>query len=48
MKRRITYAETSVLSWMESGETFAEAKERLDTAWVEGMHPAQRVKEAQK
>ena len=40
-QRMKTYEERSVLAWMHSGETYAEAKKRLEKAWEDGSHPLQ-------
>lgn len=41
MKKRRTYEELSVLSYMNRGETYPEAEARLTKLWEDGEHPAQ-------
>lgn len=41
MKKRTTFADKSVSAWMHPGETYQQAKERLDGLWKIGKHPAQ-------
>lgn len=41
LQRRLTFAEKSVCAWMHPGETYSQAKERLDGLWKIGKHPAQ-------
>ena len=41
VKKRRTYEEQSVLVWQNKGETYQEAKRRLDDLWSRGEHPVQ-------
>lgn len=40
-RKRKTYAQQSVLAYIEKGETYAQAKRRLDAEWQAGSHPSQ-------
>lgn len=40
-RKRFNYEEQTVLGWMYEGETYAEAKKRLDLLWQQGQHPVQ-------
>lgn len=41
LKKRTSFAEKSVIAYMEKGETYAQAKKRLDDLWARGEHPEQ-------
>lgn len=40
-RQRYTYAQQTVAAYMNYGETYKAAKERLDQLWAIGKHPAQ-------
>lgn len=40
-RKRRTFEQQSVLAWKQDGETYEEAKRRLDAAWRQGQHPVQ-------
>ena len=40
-RKRKSFEERSVLVWMQSGETYKQAKQRLDDLWQKGEHPTQ-------
>lgn len=42
MKRK-SFEQISVLCWMNKGESYSDAKHRLDTLWKMGTHPAQQL-----
>ena len=46
-RKRRTFEEQSVLVWQNKGETYQEAKRRLDDLWNKGEHPAQLKREKQ-
>lgn len=48
MEKRKTFEQKSVLAYMKNGETYAEAKARLDREWAAGHHPAQLAAKARK
>ncbi len=41
-RRRKTFEELSVITWMYPGETYNDAKHRLSREWRDGIHPVQR------
>lgn len=41
-RKRTSFAEQAVMPYMEKGETYKEAKARLDRLWEQGEHPAQK------
>lgn len=45
-RKRSKFDEQSVVTWMQQGESFTVAKERLDAAWRKGTHPSQLAKKA--
>ncbi len=44
-QKRKSWEDQSVVIWMQKGETYLEAKKRLDDAWKNGTHPAQKQKQ---
>lgn len=45
MMRRKTYESQSVFAWALPGETYEQAKKRLDELWAQGKHPVQLIAE---